>query len=300
MTYRLPPLNALRAFEAAARHLSFKRASGELHVTPGAVSQHVKALEDILGVALFERIHNGLILTEEGQRYVAPLRSAFATISIATESVAPRREGPELVVGTNPEFAMHWLVNRLEGFARRGNGVRVKIADASGPEAVLEGRADIALLNGVSSHPELRVEPFLEEQWIPAGSPRVDNMMSPERFGGDLPLLVAEDESKWRQWLTAAGLGSLDDLARVDFVERDLAVRAAELGRGILLSSSVSESPALQAGRLIAVPQAPRVDGDRWYLLCPPGRIDCPEEAAFISWLTHEGSIAPQDASAAR
>lgn len=297
MTYRLPPLNALRAFEAAARHLSFKRAGAELHVTPGAISQHVKALEEQLGVVLFERIHNGLVLTEEGQRYVAPLRSAFATISIATESVAPRRDGPEIVVGTDPEFAIHWLVTRLDRFARAGNGVRVKIAEAQAPAAVLGGEVDIALLNGVSSHPELQVEPFLEERLMPAASPQIPDALSADRFGRDMPLLVADDGTGWRQWLAAADRPGIEHYARVDFAERDLAVRAAELGRGVLLSSTISENPALDAGRLIAAAGEPQLDGDRWYLLCPPGRVDCPEEAAFISWLKEEGAAVSGDAA---
>jgi len=289
MTYRLPPLNALRAFEAAARHLSFKRAAAELHVTPGAVSQHVKALEDQLGTALFERIHNGLMLTEAGQRYVAPLRSAFTTISIATESVAPRREGPELVVGTDPDFAIQWLVPRLDRFARRGNGLRVKIAETADPGGVLEGRVDVALLNGVSSHPDLHAEVFLDEKLFPVAAPAVAETLGDNAFGDAVPLLVADDEAAWRRWFAAAGGASLDDHARVDFAERDLAVRAAELGRGIVLGSTITETAAFSAGRLAPAAAGPGIDGARWYMLMPAGRVDCPEESAFLAWLSEEG-----------
>ena len=289
MTYRLPPLNALRAFEAAARHLSFKRAAAEMHVTPGAVSQQVKALEDQLGTPLFERIHNGLMLTEEGQRYVAPLRLAFTTISIATESVAPRREGPELVVGTEPDFAIQWLVPRLDHFARRSNGLRVKITEASHPGCVLEGRADIALLNGVSSHPELHAVPFLTEALFPAAQPAVSESLGGNAFGGALPLLVAGDATDWERWFAASGTARLADHKRVDFASRDLAIRAAELGKGIVLASTITDTESFGHGRLVPAVGGTRIDGGRWYMLVPAGRVDCPEEAAFLTWLSAEG-----------
>ncbi|MDF1791294.1 MAG: LysR family transcriptional regulator [Thalassobaculaceae bacterium] len=293
MTYRLPPLNALRAFEAAARHLSFKRAAAELHVTPGAVSQQVKALEDQLGTPMFERIHNGLILTAEGQRYVAPLRSAFTTISIATESVAPRREGPELVIGTDPDFAFQWLVPRLDRFSRSGNGLKVKIAEASDPSCVLEGRADIALLNGVSSHPDLHADPFLDEALFPAAAPGVAQSLGDNAFGRALPLLVAGNAPDWDRWFAANGPARLDDHARVDFAARDLAVRAAELGKGIVLASTITDTASFAADRLVPAVDGPRIDGDRWYMLLPSGRLDCPEEAAFTRWLAEEGRPGP-------
>lgn len=289
MTYRLPPLNALRAFEAAARHLSFKRAAAEMHVTPGAVSQQVKALEDQLGTPLFERIHNGLMLTEEGQRYVAPLRSAFTTISIATESVAPRRAGPELVIGTDPDFAFQWLVPRLDQFARSSNGLRIKIAEAADPACVLDGRADIALLNGVSSHPELHAAPFLAEALFPAAQPAAAGGLGDNAFGGALPLLVAGDAADWDRWFVAAGTARLTDHNRVDFAARDLAVRAAKLGKGIVLASTISDATAFCDGRLVPAVDGPKVDGDRWYMLLPAGRVNCPEEAAFMHWLAEAG-----------
>lgn len=289
MTYRLPPLNALRAFEAAARHLSFKRAAAEMHVTPGAVSQQVKSLEDQLGTPLFERIHNGLMLTEAGQRYVAPLRSAFATISIATESVAPRHKGPELVIGTDPDFAIQWLVPRLDRFARHSNGLRVKIAEASDPGCILEGQADIALLNGVSSHPELHAAPFLAEALFPAAEPAVAEGLGGNAFGGALPLLVAGDSADWERWFVASGTARLADHKRVDFAARDLAVRAAELGKGIVLASTITDTESFGDGRLVPAMDGPRIDGERWYMLVPAGRVDCPEEAAFLAWLSAEG-----------
>lgn len=290
MTYHLPPLNALRAFESAARHLSFKNAAAELRVTPGAVSQQVRSLERILGVPLFERVHQGLMLTEAGQRYLTPLRTAFDVISIATKSVAPRTSGTEFVIATVPEFAVRWLLPVLDGFRGTHPSLRLKIAEAKGPEAVLRGEAQIAVLPGASSHPELAATHVVDDRRFPAISPEAAGAGTfAERFAA-ATLLVADDEGLWRQGL--AGAPAFEAVDQVAFARRDLAVRAAELGRGIVLASSVEDFTSLAAGRLVAVAGGPELAAASWYALCPPGRLVCPEERAVLDWLAQAG--APQ------
>ena len=279
MTYYLPPLNALRAFEAAARHLGFKAAAAELRVTPGAVGQQVRSLERILGVALFERVHQGLMLTEAGQRYLVPLRAAFDTISIATQSVAPRTAGTELVIATVPEFAVAWLLPALDGFHASHPSLRLKIAEADGPEMVLRGRAAIAILPGVSRHPELAATHVVDDRRFPAASPAAP----PE----DATLLIAGDEGLWRQ---ALGAADFEARGRIGFTHRELAVRAAELGRGVVLASSVEDAVPLASGRLARLAGAPEVVAARWYALCPPGRLVCPEERAVLDRLVEAGA----------
>lgn len=286
MTYRLPPLNALRAFEAAARHLSFKAAASELRVTPGAVSQQVRSLERILGVKLFDRVHQGLMLTEAGRRYLVPLRTAFDVISIATQSVAPRGAGTDLVLAAPPEFAVNWLLPALDGFQAAHPSLSLKIAEATGPEAVLRRRAAVAVLPGLSSHPELAATHLVDDVRFPAA-------VTADGFAGSV-LLVADDERLWRQALGGADFPAFEELDRIAFARRDLAVRAAELGRGVVLASSVEDSASLAAGRLVPVPGGPRVLAIRWYALCPPGRIDCPEERALLDWLLRAGAAEPQ------
>lgn len=300
MTYRLPPLNALRAFEAAARHLSFKNAAAELRVTPGAVSQQVRSLERILGVALFDRVHQGLLLTEAGQRYLTPLRAAFDTISIATQSVAPRTAGVELVIATVPEFAVHWLLPALDGFHAAHPAIRLKIAEAAGPDAVLKGKAALAILPGLSSHPELTAMPVVDDMRFPAISR--DGAAAGEftECLAATTLLVADDEGLWRQALGRADF-SYESANRIAFARRDLAVRAAELGQGTVLASTVDDLASLAAGRLVALPGAPSVVAARWYALCPPGRLGCPEEDAVLDWLTRSAAseVVPRSSSAA-
>lgn len=157
MSYRLPPLNGLRAFEAAARHLSFKLAASELCVTPGAVSQQVKALEAKLGLALFDRRSNGLILRPEGERYQAEISQAFDMISLATEAVAPALNGRALRVG----------IDSLRLGTETSDVLRTELAakgfDAksrAGMEAVLSGEVDALLRPFLSRHAELALEHF--------------------------------------------------------------------------------------------------------------------------------------------
>jgi len=287
MTYRLPPLNALRAFEAAARHLSFKRAAGELHVTPGAVSQQVRALERILGVSLFDRVHQGLILTDAGQRYLIPLRAAFDTISIATQSVAPRTIGAEMVIAAPADFAVNWLLPTLGDFRATHPSLELKLADATGPDAVLRGRAAIVILPGLSSHPELAATHLVDDRRFPATAPAATAPPAGDRATAGTVLLTADDEQLWRQALPGDGF---DAKPRMAFARRELAVRAAELGRGVVLASSVEDAASLTAGRLVPVDVAPDVLAVRWYALCPPGRLSCPEERAVLDWLVQAGA----------
>jgi len=292
MTYRLPPLNALRAFEAAARHLSIRGAAAELHVTPGAVGQQVRSLERMLGVVLFERVHQGLMLTEAGQRYLLPLRRAFDTISIATEDVAPRTAGAGLVIATSPDFAVNWLLPALDGFTRSHPSLRLTIADGAGPDVVLRGRAQIALLAGLSRHPELVATPVVDDLRFVAGTPRLDDSPEP-LFGetlGTATLLIAGDEGHWREILAAGGAPDLEQLTSVAFARRDLAVRAAELGRGMVLASTVEDVAALESSRLVPLANGPTLVAARWYALCPAGRIACPEERAVLDWLARVGA----------
>lgn len=284
MTYRLPPLNALRAFEAAARHLSFKQAAAELHVTPGAISQQVKSLEDILGVRLFDRIHNGLMLTVEGQQYLTPLRSAFINISTATEMVAPRAGGDAvLTVGTEPEFAIKWLVPKMPAFQRQHPDLRIRIGEATSPDAIVQGDVDLAILPGISSYAALRCELLIEEAMSPVCSP--DIAVTAETPLEDCVLLVSDDESYWDAWLRAVGGPPRERLELVTFAERGTALRAARAGQGLAMGSSLQEARDLEEGTLLRPYPGADLIGTSYYLIVPPGRADCPGEGAFIHWL---------------
>ena len=158
MSYRLPPLNGLRAFEAAARHLSFTRAAAELGVTPGAVSQQVKSLEGALGVALFRRLPRSLILTDEGEAYLPAVSSAFDLISRATEKTAPALRGRKLRLGIAPRLLKSTTAaaRKLRQAAIGNDVVMLKLTDDLAE--LLNGRLDMLLRNPGGTHPGLHVD----------------------------------------------------------------------------------------------------------------------------------------------
>lgn len=156
MTYLLPPLNALRAFEAAARHLSFKLAAHELHVTPGAIGQHVKALEDRLGVPLFERLHKQLILTPAGQAYLPALRDGFRRIADATERLKPAGATATVTLGMHGRCDVARLA--LDGFRARHPAIGLRVVHPAGLHELDEGKIDLLIERGLGHHPRHRCD----------------------------------------------------------------------------------------------------------------------------------------------
>jgi LysR family glycine cleavage system transcriptional activator len=161
MSHRLPPLNGLRSFEAAARHLSFTRAADELSVTPGAVSQQVKSLERALGITLFRRLPRSLVLTDEGEAYLPAIQSAFNIISAATESTAPALRGRKLRLGIAPHIMQKAAsaVRQLRQAAASNDVMTVKAADDLAE--LLNGKLDALLRTSVASHPGLHIDRFV-------------------------------------------------------------------------------------------------------------------------------------------
>jgi LysR family glycine cleavage system transcriptional activator len=162
MTYLLPPLNGLRAFEAAARHLSFKLAAHELHVTPGAVAQQVKGLEAQLGVMLFERQHRQLLLTPAGQAYLPPLRDAFEQIAAATDALRPQHARAVVQLGVHAGYDLPTLVRRVEHFrSEQGKDVHVRISRPAGFHELVEGKVDLVIDRSLGHHPGYRWQPLV-------------------------------------------------------------------------------------------------------------------------------------------
>ena len=186
MTYALPPLNALRAFEAAARHLSFKLAAHELHVTPAAVGQQVKALEARLGVQLFERLHKQLILTEAGQAYLPVISEGFRHIAEATSQLKPA--GTVLLqVGVHGSYDLRRL--ELAAFRSAHAEIGVRVLQPAGLHELVEGKVDVLIGRGVNRHPGYRCERIDE------GSGLGDWLVAPEGTA-DCPEIVS-----FREWL---------------------------------------------------------------------------------------------------
>jgi LysR family glycine cleavage system transcriptional activator len=191
MTYALPPLNALRAFEAAARHLSFKLAAHELHVTPAAVGQQVKALEARLGVALFERLHKQLILTPAGQTYLPGISSGFRRIAEATSQLKPA-DAVLLQVGVHGSFDLRRLL--LADFRGAHADIGLRVLQPAGLHELVGGKIDVLIARGLGHHPGYRCEPFHEGSGH-EGSGLGDWLMVPDGTA-DCPEIIS-----FRDWL---------------------------------------------------------------------------------------------------
>ena len=305
---RLPPLNALRAFEAAARHLNFSRAADELSVTPGAVSQQIQNLEDYVGVALFKRTPKGLLLTDPAQIALPALREAFDRLAEAASMLTAAVDGRRLTVSVAPSFAAKWLVPRLGQFETLHPQVDVWIS--AGMELVdfNSGEIDIAIRYGAGRYPGLEVVRLMQETVIPVVSPALletQPLSDPADLSGHILLHDGSpdaDEScpDWTMWLAARGVRGVDGTRGPRFNQSSLVIEAAVGGRGVALAKRALAQADLDAGRLVSpFPITTAVDF-AYYLVHPKPKGRLPQVKAFMTWLTaeaeaHEAMLATMD-----
>lgn len=308
MPARLPPLTALRAFEAAARHQSFRKAAEELHVTPAAISHQIKALEESLGVKLFRRVARGLELTGLAESSLARLREGFDALAEAVELIRSRTQVRTIKVGAAPSFAGKWLVPRIQGFMAAFPDTDVRIAagmnfvdgrrEASRPEF---NGADIAIRFGTGRYPGYRADKLFSVAAAPMCSPRLLQGEHPLRRPADLRhhLLLHDDAlalddggASWQTWLDAAGVDGVDVTRGPHFNYASLGLDAAIDGVGVVLSYPVLASGDLAAGRLV-MPFTLSVPLDvAYYVVCPETSADQPAIAAFRQWIFSQAKSA--------
>ena len=289
---RLPPPNALRAFEAAGRHESFARAALELHVSQGAVSRHVRNLEEHLGVALFRRHAQGVELTASGRTLLPELTAAFERMARASRQVT-LSEG-ELRVAASPTFASRWLVRRLPGFLVLQPQVRVTMGLMGRYKEFRRGGFDL----GITTHDCLADAPesldrieLREEALSPVCAPallRRGGLCRPADLEHQVLLHPNADRQDWRRWLAAAGLPArLAERGQV-FPTLDLANSAAAGGLGVAMADLHLVEEELADGRLVA-PFGPVLrDGIGYVLVAEAGRLAEPRLAVFKDWLVAE------------
>lgn len=318
MTYRLPPLQALRSFESAARHLSFKLAAGELHVTPAAISQQVKALEDYLGVRLFLRMSRRLALTSEGEAMLPKLREAFECLAAAVE--ATRGADGTLAIMAPPNFAARWLVPRLIRFARAHPEVDFLLSSsldaidrhdtvAAPVPAIVDPRNPrngVAIRFGPGRCPGQRVDMILAPDYTLVCSPRLLTGKRPLRVPDDLRWhVLIQDEAipgeslrpSWEEWLRVAGITDMDAFHSMRFGNSTLALEAALDGQGVVLAPEPLVAAEVAAGRLV-IPFAIKVLSRHFYYLATPEAIaDRPPVVAFRTWLLAEAEEAPEEST---
>jgi len=230
MPRQLPPLNALRAFEAAARSESFTRAAEELCVTQGAVSHQVKALEAELGLKLFNREQQGLVITEAGRVYLEVLRDAFDRIAVGTERLLQRQSAGLLTVSTSPNFAAKWLVHRLARFAELHPAIDLRIGAALHHIDFAREDVDLAIRHGDGQPNGLHMTRLCTEELMLVCNPKLLSGENALRTPADLAghtLLHINDRNDWAKWLESAGVGNVDVARGPIFNQASMALDAA-------------------------------------------------------------------------
>jgi LysR family glycine cleavage system transcriptional activator len=305
---RLPPLNALRAFEAAARHLNFSRAAEELSVTPGAVSQQIQNLEDYIGAALFKRTPKGLLLTDAAQIALPALREAFDRLAEAASMLTAAVDGRRLTVSVAPSFAAKWLVPRLGLFEEAHPQVDVWVS--AGMELVdfATGEVDVAIRYGAGRYPGLEVQRLMQETVLAVASPEL-LAANPLNELEDLAHHIllhdgspdADDSCPdWTMWLAARGVKGVDGSRGPRFNQSSLVIEAAAAGRGIALAKRALAQADLDAGRLVAPFQIADEVDFAYYVVHPKAKGRLPQVKAFVSWLAaqaaeHEAALRTLD-----
>jgi LysR family transcriptional regulator, glycine cleavage system transcriptional activator len=300
MSHRLPPLNALRAFEATARHLSVKAAADELSVTPGAVSQLLKSLEGSLGVTLFQRVNRGIFLTEAGQSYLPPVRNAFRQIAEATRRITASSDGRVLTVSTTPSFAAAWLVPRLKDFQDAHPDIDLQISATKALTDFSRDGVDVAVRHGLGRYAGLHSERIFAIELLAVAAPgllaRLGMPKSPRQLVR-WPHVHDADRKDWHLWFQAQGIEDIGAPRGPAFDDSNLLRQAvlAEQGAGLLPGAIVASD--LAEGRLVRLADIVWPEDFAYYLVYPEAFHDRPKVAAFRSWLMRAAGTTAADAA---
>ncbi|MFG1426600.1 transcriptional regulator GcvA [Roseixanthobacter glucoisosaccharinicivorans] len=294
MAYRLPPLNALRLFEAAGRHLSFKLAAEELNLTPSAVSHGIQGLEDWLGVPLFARSHRQLSLTRAGLAYLPRVREILAQIASATEAVPGRRPADRLSVSVAPTFGQRWLIPRLSRFQACHPGIDVSLDSAHRKIEFPRDGVDIAIRMGEGGWENVSADLLARQHLVPVCAPHLAAAVrAPADLAGHTLLHVTDVSEDWAAWAALRGIAAPDLERGLRFDSIHLAWEAAIQGLGVALGRLPVVAGDLEAGRLVAVLGPPVEARTAYWLLADHASLHRPEVAAFRTWLREE-LAAPQ------
>jgi DNA-binding transcriptional LysR family regulator len=282
---RLPSLNGLRAFEAAARHGSFVAAGNELHVTQAAVSRLVRLLEARLGFPLFERLPNGLALTPQGKALQPDLTASFDAIAAATDRVAAMRTTPLLTVGVGPSFATRWLIPRLASFHERHPDIDVRLA-TGGATNPFRDDWTCGIFLGTGDWPGYETEPLFSGELFPVCTPAIARRLTePADLVQENLLQVAHSPEEWPLWLAAARVRFASKRLGASFGSYAMALQAALDGVGVAVALRPYVEDDIAAGRLVAPFALAVPKGRAWYLVYRPFRQDDPNLVAFRGWL---------------
>ena len=301
MSRRLPPLNALRAFESAARLGSFVRAADELLVTPTAISHQIKGLEDTLGVELFVRLPRGLRLSDAGTRYLPDLIKGFDALARAGERLSDGGLVGLLHINTLASFAHCWLVPRIVNFQRRYPDLDVRVSTSVRHVDFVDDDVDVSVRYGKGSYPSLRSIKIMEEEVCPVAAPMLVDGDPPLREWADLAkhrLLhdYLTDDSEpwvnWGVWLRRAGMDEKIDSSRgMAFDNSASLVEAAVRGHGVALGRSALVAEHVREGRLVPLFGVRHPADYAYFAVAPEATADQPKVQAFVAWLKEEAAL---------
>lgn len=289
---RLPPLNALRAFEATARHLSVKNAAAELCVTPGAVSQMLKTLELQLGTKLFHRVNRGIFLTDVGQSYLPPIRNAFRQIEEATRRVAIAAD-TTLTVSVTPFFAATWLVPRLKRFQDNHPDIDLRILTSSALADFSRDGVDVAVRHGLGRYPGLHSDRVLTVEIVPVASPSLVAEKGRPVRATELvhwPHVHDAERKGWNLWFLSQGVEETSAPRGPSFDDSGLLLKAVLSGQGAGLLPAAMIANELEEGRLIHLADTALLDEFAYYLVYPESSHSRPKIATVRSWILKEAA----------
>jgi LysR family glycine cleavage system transcriptional activator len=298
----LPPLSALRAFEAAARLQSFSKAADELNVTPAAISHQIAALEADLGVSLFNRRNRAVELTSSARVLLPGLSEAFGGIQASVRRLRSHNDTGMLTVTASPSFAGKWLVQRLHRFQEQHPDIDVRISATDALVDLTRGDFDIAIRYGTGRYPGLVIELLLKNEVFPACSPELLRNGPPLETPADLRnhVLLHDQQTdrdplapSWPMWLKAAGVNDAQASHGLSFSANVLALEAAIAGHGVTLAYSTTAAADIAAGRLVRLFSLSLPDTFAYYIAAAPAALERPKVKAFRDWLRREADIQP-------
>ena len=302
MDRRLPSMKALRAFEAAARHLSFTKAADELNVTQAAISHRIKTLEERLNVQLFRRFNRRLELTEAARVYLPSLRSAHDMVAAATDWITAPESSATLRVSVVVSFAAKWLLPRFKRFGQRHPDVDVQITADDRLVNFGGEDFDMGIRFGRGHYPGLRIDRLMEDRIIPVCSPSLLSGRHPLRSPEDLKhhtllhdLAWFEDERPgWALWLECAGVHDVDPTLGSGFNLWAMLIDAAVAGQGVALARAPLAEDDIRAGRLVQPFGPSFTTANAYWLVSPPDIADRHNVRVFRDWLLTEAGGAPE------
>jgi LysR family glycine cleavage system transcriptional activator len=294
MREQLPPLGTLRSFEAVARRLSFSKAADELHVTPGAISQQIRSLEELLGTKLFERTRRSVALTDAASRMLPDIQAGLEMLSRAVHSRTTHFGERTLTISVAPSFASKWLLPRLASFYEQHPDIDLRISATVALADFKRERVDLAIRLGHGRYPGLHTEPLFAESLTPFCSPdflkRKGRLSTPDdlkkhRLIHDTSIPGGGEHSAWERWLTLAGAKDVSAHRGTRFTLAELAMQAAIDGAGVVLGRLVLAEGDLAAGRLVRPFKTALPLDVSYFLVRPSAPSPRQEVKCFRDWL---------------